>query len=536
MPADCTAGERVARLRARVAEWEAQQRAQGERADAFASGGELSADFLHQVLDTSPGVVFIKDRDLITRYANQAMADLCGLPRGFLIGRTTAETHPYPDEAARYMAVDRHVLATRERVVLDESITTPGGIVRWFHTVKVPLTMPDGQVWLLGIATEITRRKQMEEALRRSEEQVRQLFEAAVDPLWDWDVVRDRTSFSPSWARMLGYDPDEFDPLVHVWENLLHPDDRPRVMAVLRDCLEGRRPEYEAEYRVRTRHGELRWVFSRGKVVARDAHGRALRMIGSLSDITERRRAEERAQKLQADLSHVSRLVTAGEMAAGLAHELNQPLTAVLNYMDGCVMLLNTERFDRNELLEVMRRAAEQTQRAAEIIRRLNRFVRRQEPLQAPCNINELVREVASFITPEVLRLGVTLKLTPAEDLPIVSADPIQIQQVMLNLMRNAVEAVAQERPERRHVAVATRLAEGDCVRVEVRDTGAGLPEGHEGRVFDAFHTTKPGGLGMGLSISRAIVEAHRGRLCAEPNGTRGAVFWFTLPIQGPGR
>lgn len=534
MPADSTAADEIARLRARVAEWEAQQRAPGAGATAPAS--QFSADFFRQVLDTSPSVIFIKDCDLITRYANQTMADLCGLPLGFLIGRTTAETHPYPDEAARYMAVDRHVLATRERVVLDESITTPGGVVRWFHTVKVPLTMPDGLVWLLGIATEITQRKQMEEALRRSEEQVRQLFEAAVDPLWDWDVARDRTSFSPSWARMLGYEPDEFDPLVHVWEEMLHPDDRPRVMAALRDCLEERRPEYEAEYRVRTRHGELRWVLSRGKVVARDADGRPLRMVGSMSDITERRRAEERAQKLQADLSHVSRLVTAGELAAGLAHELNQPLTAVLNYMDGGVMLLTSERFDRAELLEVMRRAAEQTQRAAEIIRRLNRFVRRQEPLQAPCDINELVREVASFITPEVLRLGVTLRLEPAEDLPIVSADPIQIQQVMLNLMRNAVEAVAQEPPEQRLVAVSTRLAESDSIRVEVRDTGAGLPEGHEGCVFDAFHTTKPGGLGMGLSISRAIVEAHRGRLCTGPNGTRGAVFWFTLPIQGPAR
>ena len=247
-------------------------------------------------------------------------------------------------------------------------------------------------------------------------------------------------------------------------------------------------------------------------------------------EITERRRAEELARQRQAELAHVSRLSTMGEMASGIAHELNQPLTAIVNYTNGCLRQLRSEAANDDELVSAMERIAGQAERAVEIIRRLGNFVRRREPKRSSVNINDAVQEVLRFVQPDAGQHGITVRINLSEGLTPVPADEIQIQQVILNLFRNGVEAMENGDPQRRVLTVETSAADGNAVKVTIRDTGCGLTDEVLDKLFDPFFTTKPHGMGVGLSISRTIIDAHGGRLWATRNADRGATFTFTLP------
>jgi C4-dicarboxylate-specific signal transduction histidine kinase len=238
---------------------------------------------------------------------------------------------------------------------------------------------------------------------------------------------------------------------------------------------------------------------------------------------------ETRARQHQAELAHAARLNTLGEMAAGLAHELNQPLAAIVNYARGCALRLRAGEVDREQLIEVIEEMSEQALRAGEVLRRIREFARSGELHRERLDPNELVREAARLAAVDARRLGVAMHLEPCADAPAVDVDRIQVEQVILNLVRNGFEAMqgAPRRP--RELAIRTSTTALGDIEIAVSDTGAGLPEDVAVRVFDPFFTTKPDGLGLGLAISRTIIEAHGGRLWAS-NGSPGATFRFTLP------
>jgi two-component system sensor kinase FixL len=261
-------------------------------------------------------------------------------------------------------------------------------------------------------------------------------------------------------------------------------------------------------------------------------HGRMVR-VTTVRDITDRKAAEEQARRHQAELAHVLRFATMGEMAAGIAHEVNQPLAAIANYTRGCIIRLQSDRGDRKELLEAMRLAAQQAERAGKIIHRLRHLVGGRRPERTPVDINELVQRSIDYSELDIQWRGVTASLELAPDLPIVQVDPIQIEQVVLNLMRNAVEAMSSPGTLTREMVIRTAAVGQGTVDLMVCDTGPGVPDEVRERVFDQFMTTKIGGLGMGLSISRSIAEAHGGKLRVEPNPGGGAVFRLTLPLDG---
>lgn len=253
------------------------------------------------------------------------------------------------------------------------------------------------------------------------------------------------------------------------------------------------------------------------------------------SEITELRRSEEAARQRQAELTHVQRLSTLGEMAAGLAHEINQPLSAIVNYARGCARRLRSDPSLVPQVMPALDSIATEALRAGEVIRRLRHLVRKEAPRQEPVNVNALIAEAVRIIGPEARQAGVEIEEFFDGALPATLGDSIQIEQVILNLLRNAVEAMSSG-GARRLLQVATRAGRPGWIEVAVRDTGPGVPPGLTDSVFEPFFSTKTNGIGMGLSISRTIVEAHQGRLWAASNPDGGMTFRFELPTPPAAR
>lgn len=286
---------------------------------------------------------------------------------------------------------------------------------------------------------------------------------------------------------------------------------------------------YHAVFTNRRKDGS---VYYEEKTVTplRDESGTVQYFVSTGKDITDRILSEERARQHEAQLAHVARVSTMGEMASALAHELNQPLAAIVNYARGCVRRLQSGTGDPVSLTEALENIAAQGQRSGEIIRRLRTFLRKSELRRNPAQINEIATEAASLAELEARHRRVELRLELCDGLPPLLADGIQVEQVILNLVRNAMEAIDTARSRKREVVLRTGLSPSGDLEVAVEDSGPGLRAGDTDRLFEAFFTTKEEGMGMGLSISRSIIEAHGGRLYAHPRNGGGAVFGFTLP------
>ena len=251
------------------------------------------------------------------------------------------------------------------------------------------------------------------------------------------------------------------------------------------------------------------------------------------AEVTERKRAEEQARQHQAELTHVLRLSTMGEMAAGLAHEINQPLAAIVNYAQGSSRRLRNNANEVSAVLPVIDDIAAEALRAGEIIRRLRSLVRKETPKQDWIDLPEVAEEILRLVQPDTMQHGIAVQLEAEPQLPCVHGDRIQIEQVILNLLRNAIDAMAEVEGERILQVRIVRVGD-TAVELAVRDSGHGMAPRVAERVFDPFFSTKPGGLGMGLSISRTIIEVHQGRLWVAPNPDAGVTFRLTLPVPAP--
>ncbi|TRZ55138.1 MAG: PAS domain S-box protein [Rhodocyclaceae bacterium] len=282
------------------------------------------------------------------------------------------------------------------------------------------------------------------------------------------------------------------------------------------------------EFKAITLKGRIAWMETHG-VPLRDARGVIYALLGITRDITEHKQSEEQARRHQTELARVARLSTMGEMATGIAHELNQPLSAIANFARGCIRRLRMDGMTPGDLIEPLEEVCEQAERAGEILRHVRDFVRKSDLQMRPLDINQTVRTVVKFTELEARQQGATVRLDLDADLPRVQGDAIMIEQVICNLVRNAVEAMAEGQSPRREVTIRTRPIDGVAIEVETVDTGPGIDGGIIDQVFDQFFTTKPDGVGMGLSISRSIVESHGGRIRAESGRDGGATFRFTL-------
>jgi signal transduction histidine kinase len=283
--------------------------------------------------------------------------------------------------------------------------------------------------------------------------------------------------------------------------------------------------ENEVRYR-RAADGQYRWFLTRA-VPLRDGRGKILKWYGISTDIEDRKRAEEERERLRADLAHVNRVSMLGELAASVSHELKQPITAAMTNAKTCLRWLKREQPNVDEAIEATSRIVNDGTRATETIDRLRSLYKKDLPQCELVEVNEIIREMVELLRAEANQYAVSIRTDLVADLPKITADRVQLQQVFMNLILNAIEAMKETGGV---LTVKTQLGEDGQLLVSVSDTGVGLPRETIEQIFDAFFTTKPQGSGMGLSISRSIVESHGGRLWATSNNGRGATFHFTLP------
>ena len=307
----------------------------------------------------------------------------------------------------------------------------------------------------------------------------------------------------------------------------VHPDDFARFMDEWKAALAEGKP-LETEARLRRADGEYRWLLIRA-VPLRDETGKIVKWYGTSTDVEDLKRAEEALSKSQAELAHVTRVTTMGELAASIAHEVNQPLSAIVNNGSACLRWLNGAAPNLDEAREAARRIIRDGNRAGGVITRIRALLRKTDAEKARLDINQTIREVVKLTRNEAARKGVTLRMDLAADLPPVLGDRVQLQQVILNLVMNGVEAMASAPARQRELLIRSRQYESDKALVAVQDSGVGIDGQDLEKLFDAFYTTKPQGMGMGLAISRSIVEDHGGQLWAAPNDGPGATFQFTL-------
>ncbi len=314
------------------------------------------------------------------------------------------------------------------------------------------------------------------------------------------------------------------------WEIFLEPElikETREVFSSLVKKIDG----YRHENMVRTKSGGHRLI-DWSNTVLTDSQGEVEFVIATGIDITDRRQAEELQHQRMIELAHISRLSTMGQMATEIAHELNQPLCAIASYGDTCLRMYDSQQCSPDEVRRVLNEITSQAERASEVIRRVRKFVRKEEGDKAPVSINELISDVVRLTQVEARWNQVKLVTHLAEGIPPIVVDKILIEQVIMNLVRNAIEAMAGAKSARREVTISTRMLPDDTLEVVVDDTGPGIPKDGPETLFQPFFTTKPTGMGMGLSLSRSIAEAHGGDLSAESNPDAGARFKLTLPAQ----
>ena len=313
-------------------------------------------------------------------------------------------------------------------------------------------------------------------------------------------------------------------------ERIVHPEDRGYAIQRYDQVVHGGKL-YDLEYRVIRPDGSARFVQSMGEPI-RNADGAVVRLVGALLDITERKQAEEALREAQAELAHVTRVATLGEMTASIAHEINQPLAAVVNNASACLRWLAGQAPNLEEARQSAALIIADGHRAGEIISRIRALAKKAPPRKDRVNINETILEVIALARSEVQRNRASLQTQLSSDVPLILGDRIQLQQVILNLIINAIEAMSGITEGPRELQVVTGKDELRGVVVTVRDSGPGLDPDILDHLFTAFYTTNPQGMGMGLAISRSIIEAHGGRLWATANKHRGATFQFTLPVD----
>lgn len=488
-------------------------------------------DQVRQILDLVTHMIVALNREGRITMINRAGCRILGFEEHELIGKDWFSTclpigvgDESRDRFRRVIAGEKPISETYQNSI----VTRDGGerFVDWRNAV---LTDVGGRiVGTLSYGDDITERERAENALRQSEERQRLLLEGVRVIFWEADPKTLSFTYVTGQALALtGYAPEQWY-APDFWVDHLHPEDRDEAVGHCLAAVQRREP-HELEYRMRKADGQWIWLRDIVSVLLGPAGVQLLR--GVLVDITDRKTAEEQVARQQAELAHVARVSTMGEMASGLAHELNQPLTAVVNFAHGALLRLRSDASVHQDVLEAIETASDQAHRAAEIIRRLTSFVQKREPRRSSCDLNQTIREVIGFSAAEARDHHVKIRLHPTVDLPLVQADDIQIQQVILNLVRNGIEAMTEVESPERILEIRTSPI-GDAVEVAVRDNGSGLtPEAQE-RIFTPFFTTKPQGMGMGLSISRSIIDAHGGRLWATPNPDGGTTFQFTIPVS----
>jgi PAS domain S-box-containing protein len=482
------------------------------------------------IIDTALDAVITMDvQGAITSWNKQAEV-VFGWSNREAIGRHMSEMIIPERQLADHERGLRHFLTTGEGPILRRRIQVTAvrrsGAEFPVELEIVPVRL--GSDWVFSaFIRDITDSKRAEEKLRESEFNLRQLTETIPEMLWS---ATPEGMIDYCNARVLDYTGFSAEEVMGGgWIKLLHPDDIAETTRVWTSCVRTGAP-YRIE--VRTFHAAdftYRWCITRA-LPLRDQQGRILKWHGTIVDMHDWKRAQEELRNTQADLAHMTRVMTMGQLTASIAHEINQPLSGIITNAGTCLRMLAADPPNVDGARETARRTIRDGNRASDVITRLRALLSKKDASTESVDLNEATREVIALSSSKLQKNKVILGLELAKNLPLITGDRVQLQQVILNLLANASDAMSTVDDRPRKLLVRTEEDEGDRVRLTVKDAGAGFDSQTAGRLFDAFYTTKDDGMGIGLSVSRSIIESHHGRLWATANDGPGATFSFSIP------
>ncbi|HME05793.1 MAG TPA: ATP-binding protein, partial [Bryobacteraceae bacterium] len=413
---------------------------------------------------------------------------------------------------------------------ISEQQLPPGSIVRfkeatyWEQNYRIIVTALClcllEALLIVALLVQLRRRRLAEAALRESEQRMSLAVSASNFGIWIRDFVRNEIWASDKWRELFGFTSSQRLELDCILQRL-HPEDREAIRQALAKAVAGG-GRYETEYRLMLPDGGMRWIASQG-CVEFDAKGQPVLMRGSSRDCTAQKQAEQETLLLRQEIAHVGRVTMLGQLASSLAHELNQPLGAILRNAEAAELFLQTDQPDLEEVRAIVADIRKDDQRAGDVIDRLRALLKRRQLDPRPLLLSELVDEVLTLTRADSTTRRVGVEIDVPRDLPLVRGDRIHLQQVLLNLLLNGMDALTDVADGERSLTVRARSAGSGFVEVAVGDNGHGIPAEKLGRLFEPFFTTKAQGMGLGLPISRTIIEAHGGRIWAENNAERGA-------------
>jgi PAS domain S-box-containing protein len=484
---------------------------------------------LRQIIDTVPGIVWATGPDGENTYANQRLLDYIGVPHRDFRKRGWQQ-FVHPDDLPETLKAFHHAIETGTSYEAVHRVRRSDGEFRWHRDHGEPLRDREGRIiqWY-GLSIDVDEAKKAEDRLRRSEaylEEAQRLSHSGVAAYNETDILYG----SEETFRIWGFDPAQGVPSREAVNQRIHPDDRDRLLAEVQRAVSEKR-NYFFAYRIVLPDGEIKHIETIGRP-AFSASGELVEIVTTQIDVTERKRAQEehkRLLQLEADFAHMNRVSMLGELAASLSHEIMQPIASARNNARAAQKFLEMEPPDLGEVREAVASFVSDTDRTGEIIARIREQIKKAPPRKERFDLNAAIEEVIILVRSATNRNGVLVEMRLADGLSLVAGDRVQLQQVLLNLVLNAVEAMGSVEAGARKLLISTEQDRTGAL-VAVRDSGPGIDPTHLKRVFKAFYTTKSGGTGMGLSICRSIIGAHGGRLWAEANEPRGAVFQFTLP------
>ncbi len=447
----------------------------------------------------------------------------------FKAWETTGALHP--DDLSRVKAARSQSIKTGIPFDMEYRCRRADGEFRWFHSRALPLRDREGRIirWYV-LLTDIEDRKRSEAALKRNEEFLADAQRLSSTGSFLWNLTTGELFFSEEAYRIYG-----IDPAVPVTFELIRARTYPDELAELKDHIEQaqRGLDLDFERRLLMPDGSVKYLHYICRAV-RDQQGQLV-YIGAVQDVTGRRRSEDALGKVRSELAHVARVAALGALAASIAHEVNQPLSGIITNASTCLRLLADDPPNIDGARETARRTIRDGNRASDVIARLHALFAKKGAVTESVDLNKATRELIALSSNEIQRERVTVRMDLADDLPPVAGDSVQLQQVVLNLLMNALEAMRGIDDRPRQLVIRTERDEGERVRLSVQDVGVGFDPQSVDRLFDAFYTTKGDGMGIGLSVSRSIIESHHGRLWAALNDGPGATFSFSIPrVSGP--
>ena len=486
-----------------------------------------------KLFETSHAGMALVGLDGVFTAANPALQRMLGHTEQEIVGRNVLELNPEEERAATADALARYRSGSLDERQVEKKYLKKDGSPVWLNitTTLVPAT-ETATPFLQAVYVDVTERVRFEAALRASEERWRAIFETAGVGIATEPLAGGVSSVNPAFQRLLGYSESELQKLTTF--DFTQEDDLATTRKLRNGIITGPQRSYRLEKRYRHKDGTIIWADVNASMVPATNSTPAFLAI-MVVDITARRHAEDALRVAQSELARVSRLTTMGGFAASIAHEVNQPLMAVVTNADTCLRWLAQDLPDLDEARQAAERTVNAGHRAADIIKTIRALARKSTAEMTRFDINSAITDILTLARGELQRHDILLETDFSAGVQPIMGDRVQLQQVILNLIRNGVEAMSTVTLRRRVLQVSSQIDERGDVVIAVTDTGTGLDPTKKERIFDAFFTTKPEGMGLGLSICRSIVETHGGRLWASPNLTQGSTFQFTVPAAADG-